>query len=137
EKDQPSPAGDRVVKGGRELCQLPRPPDERHVWLGRAPAMQVEGGILAEDPLLEVAQLLAWLDPQLVDEGAAGGLVPLERFGLPAGAVERDEQLPDHPLARGVVAAERLEFSHELGVTARDEVGVDPILERREADVLE
>ena len=44
---------------------------------------------------------------------------------------------PRQPLAQRVLGDERLELADELRVAAEREVGVDPLLERREAELLE
>jgi hypothetical protein len=49
--------------------------------------------LLAQDRAVELLECRAGLDPELVDERPAGGLVHLECLGLPPRPVERQHQL--------------------------------------------
>ncbi len=89
-----------------------------------------------EDHPLERAQLLARLEAELV-EREPRLLVGGERVDLPARAVEREHLQPPQPLACRVLAGEPLELADELGVHAELELRLDPILQRREAELLE
>src|SRR5262249_56843039 len=60
-----------------------------------------------------------------------------ERLGLPPGAVEREHQLPAEALTQRVPSHEPLELADELRVAAELEIGVDPLLEREYAQLLE
>ena len=82
-------------------------------------------------------QLLARLEPELVGELALRLAVGAERLGLPAGAIEREHQLAAQPLAQRMLGDERVELADQLRVPARGEIGVDPLLERRPAQLLE
>ena len=75
--------------------------------------------------------------PKLVDERLPRRAVGLERLGLPPGAVEREHQLAAQALAQRVLGDERLELGHERRVPAERELGLDPLLERREPQLLE
>ena len=70
-----------------------------------------------EDHPLECSQLLARLQPQLV-ERESRLLVGGERVDLTPGAVEREHLQPPQPLTRRVLAGEGLELADELGVHA-------------------
>ena len=48
---------------------------------------------------MQVLQRRAWVDPELLDEHAAGVMVDLQRLRLATGAVEREHQLPAQALA--------------------------------------
>ena len=63
--------------------------------------------------------------------------VRLERLGLSARAVEREHQLAAQALAMGVLRDQRLQLADQLGVAAERKVGLDALLERREAQVVE
>src|SRR5262249_10965074 len=63
--------------------------------------------------------------------------VRLERLGLPAGAVERQHQLAAQPLAQRAVPNEGLELADELGAGPPLEVGVDPLLESVESQLVQ
>ena len=60
-----------------------------------------------------------------------------ERVGLAPRAIEGEHELPAWPLAQGLRLDERLELGDELGVAREREVGVDPLLERDRAQLLE
>ena len=98
---------------------------------------ELEAALLAQDRRVEALQLGARLDAELVDERLPRRRVHLERLGLPPGPVEREHQLRARALAKRVRSDERLELADELGVAAEGEVGVDPLLERREPQLLE
>ena len=88
-------------------------------------------GILAENRLLEVLQSRPRLDAELVDEGCPRPAVGLERLRLPPRAVEREHQLPVQALAVRVAGGELLELRHELRVSAKGKVRVEPLLQDR------
>ena len=54
---------------------------------------------------MEVVQLGAWLDPELLDEDLAGVAVGLQRVGLAAAAVQREHQLRVQPLTPRVLGS--------------------------------
>ena len=69
---------------------------------------------------------------------------PRARRGRPSSAsacrpdaVEREHQLRAQPLTMRVLGDQRLELADEVGVAAEREVGLDPLLERREPQVLQ
>ena len=103
----------------------------------RTPRRHREHRVLAEDRLLEHAQLLARLDPQLVDERGARGTVRLQRIRLAAGAVKGEHLLRPEVLAKRMVVCQAVELRDQLAVLPRFEVAVDPRLETGEAQLLE
>ena len=86
---------------------------------------------------MQLLELAARLDSELVDEDPAPLLVRLERFGLATRAVEREHVLPAQPLPDGMLLDETLELAHKLGMARRVEVRLYPFLERREPKLLE
>ena len=86
---------------------------------------------------MQIAQRAPGLDPELLDQRRARGLVDGERIGLAPRAIEGEHELPAQSLAQWVLGGERLELADELGVLARCEIGVDPLLQRAEAQLLE
>jgi hypothetical protein len=92
---------------------------------------------LAQHRLLERPQLLAGLEPELADEEVARLAVRRQRVGLSARAVEREHELAAQPLAQGVLRDETLRLRHELRVPPEREIGIDAILERSEAQLLQ
>ena len=93
--------------------------------------------ILREDRPLELLQLDAGLEPELVVQAVPRLPVHLEPLGLPAAAVEREHQLGAKALAERVLGAERLELGNERQVAAERELGVDPLLDRGQPQLLE
>ena len=79
---------------------------------------RTERGILVQDRLLELLELTARLEAELVPEHVASLAVGLERIGLPAGSVQRQHQLCMNALPQRVDGHERLQLGHELGVPA-------------------
>ena len=92
---------------------------------------------MGENRLVEVMELGAWFDPELVDEHLAGVAVGLERVGLAATAIQREHQLAMQPLAPGVLAGELLELADELGMPPGGEVGLDSQLHGLEVLLLQ
>jgi hypothetical protein len=90
---------------------------------------------VVENAPLEQSQLRAGVEPELVSEHLLTGPVGRERIGRPVAAVEREHQLCEQPFAVRVLAHERLELADERAVAAEGEVGLDPVLERRQAGV--
>jgi hypothetical protein len=92
----------------------------------------LEPRILAQDRAVQLLQRRAGLDPELVDQHTPGVVIDLERFGLPARAVEREHQVAAKPFAKRMLVGEGLELSDQVAVTACFELRLDPVLERRE-----
>src|ERR671923_201963 len=97
-------------------------------WSIRAPVPS--GEMWQNRPRLRV-------DPERLDEHARALLEGVERLRLPARPVEREHQLLAKALAERILADERLELAHDLGVPARLEVGVDPLLEDGQPELLQ
>ena len=70
---------------------------------------------------MDAAELRTGIDAQLVVQHLAGLVEGLQRFGLPAAAVQRDHQQAAHALAQRVLRDERGELGHRLLVTAQIE----------------
>ena len=96
-----------------------------------------ERGVLAQDRALELLEAGSRLEPQLLAHRLARAPEHLERGGLPVAAVEGEHELPAQPLAGRVLGGERLELGHQRAVTAELEVGLDPILERGEPELVQ
>ena len=95
--------------------------------LGAAPRgdVQVSRGSCVEDRALELPQLRAWLDAELVHQPAARLAVDVERLLLAARAVESEHQLRPQPLAIAVLIRQQLELADHVRMTTEREVGVD------------
>ena len=104
---------------------------------GRRAHRRLERGLLFEDRPLEPLQRRRRLDPELLDQRPPCAAIRLERVGLASGRVERAHQLAPQALAQGMLCDERLELGGALGVLARGEIGLDPVLERRESKILQ
>src|SRR5207244_104819 len=87
-----------------------------------------ERRVVAEDRALELLELRARLDPELVHEQPATLAVARERVGLAPAAVEREHQLPPQPLAQRLVLDEPFELGDEAIVATELELGGDPLL---------
>ena len=107
------------------------------LWLRRRRRRgELELGVLAEDALLERAQLGRRLEPELV-EGGASVAVRGERVGLTAGAVEGEHLLRPESLTVRVLCDERLDLRRDDVVPPGVEIRFDSGLERGESRVLE
>ncbi len=103
--------------------------------LQRGGGRRRERGVLREDRALELAQVLARLDPELADQGGAGVAIGLQRIGLTARPVQRDHQLAAEALAVRVLGDQRVEPADRLLVSAQRQLGLDQPLERRDAQI--
>ena len=97
----------------------------------------LERRVLHKDRLLQALQRLTRVDPQLVDERASRPLVRVKRFRLSARAVEGEHELAVESLPKPVLRRQRFQLWNELVVAAEREIGVDPLLERREPELLQ
>ena len=97
----------------------------------------LEGRILVEDRLLELLELGAGLEPELLVEGAAGIPVTLEGLGLAAGTVEGEHQLTAQPLACRMLCDQDVELTDQGAMAAERQVGLDSVFERVQAQLLE
>jgi hypothetical protein len=93
--------------------------------------------VLAENGPLELAQRWARLDPELLHQCAAGVLIDGKRLGLPPRAIEREHQLPAQALAQGMRGDQRLELADQLGMAPPGQVGLDALLDRGHAQLLQ
>ena len=98
---------------------------------------QVQGRILREDRQLELPQLQAWLDRQLVDQQRADGAVALQRVGLPAAAVQGEHQLPPESLPQRMFGHELSEFGAQHRVQPGGQLRLDAVLDHHEAERFE
>ena len=91
--------------------------------------------MLLEDPALELLQLGAGLEPQLLTQRRACCAVDLERVGLTARAVEGQHQLRPEPLPQRVPSDQLLQLRD--GCLAELEVGLEPVAPRLQPQLLE
>jgi len=90
-----------------------------------------------QDRPLELLELLARVEAELLDERAPHVLVGRESIGLAARAVERQHELAAQTLAKRMLGDHGFELADELSVRGEDQVGLDPVLEGREAKLLQ
>src|SRR5579864_2258437 len=98
---------------------------------------QVERAIMSEHGSLELLESRAEFDPELLYERGPSRAEGRERVGLPSRAVEREHQLDSEALAERLRGDKQLQLPDQLGMTSEREVGVDPPLEGREAQLLQ
>jgi hypothetical protein len=78
---------------------------------------------------VQVPELPAGLNAELVDQDDARSLISLERLCLPSRPIEREHQLPPQALAPGVLLDERLKLADQLIVAAIRHVPLEELLE--------
>ena len=128
------PAASRPAKA----ITTPRPRSVRAVATGAAlSTRRLERRVVLEDPPLQLLQLRARLDSQLVDEPSSGRAIGLEGLRLAAAAVEGDQPQPLQALPHRVLARQRLELGDHLLVLPEGEVRLDPVLQSREPQLVE
>ena len=77
------------------------------------------------------------LEAEVVDRRLSSRPIGGERIRLPTGPVEREHLLAAEPLAIRVLSDKRVQLGDERRVASELEVGVDPLLERPESQLLE
>src|SRR5262249_62156809 len=85
---------------------------------------------------LQRVELGPGLDAEFTDEPASCCPISLEGLGLAPGAVEGDEELSLEAFAQRVHRHERLELGQDLLVAAEGEVGLDPVLDGAQSQML-
>ena len=75
--------------------------------------------------------------PKLLPESLPRFAVHRQRLDLTAGAVQREHQLRAQPLTQRELAYQRVQLADQLLLVAEREIGVDPVLQRRQASLLE
>ena len=96
-----------------------------------------ELGILAQDGGLEVDQLGARFDPELLDQGGARHGEGAEGVGLPAAAVLGQGEDGPAPLAERFLGDQRSGIGGDAPVVSGREAGVEQVLLDRAAQLLE
>ncbi len=108
---------------------------ERVLGLGGANAL--EARLLPKDRRIEALEVGPGLDPELVDEGPAGGLVRLQCLCLAPRAIQRKHQLASKTFTVWMLRHQRLQLGDQLGVPIQLELDCDPFLEHTEMELLE
>ena len=140
---EPVPAAARCQRP-RSDAELVVAADERRSRRGVELALElgggrldVEVGVLAQDRVVQAAQLRRRLHADLVDERLARMAICLERLGLAPAAVEGEHPLGMQPLPERVVREQRVDLADDLLVAAGGQVGVDRQLGGSQAKLLE
>ncbi len=135
---------DRSPDVGEEIVPPDEPgerrgevPDDGDACRGGDRAAKLERRQLRDDRRLEPLQLRAGVEALLLGEELPDALVREERVALSPASVLREHQLAPEPFAERVLSRELLDLSDDLAVKAGVEIGLDPILERIEAQPLE
>src|SRR6185369_10711069 len=135
EEEEAAAPGAGVVEPRYELGELRIAADEdpsfrlvRRLGAGR----QDDAGVLLQDRLVEVAELPAGLDTELLHQRRPSRLVDLECLGLAPGAVQGEHQLSPQALAERMLLDHPLDLADQLGVAAEGEIGGEAILDRGE-----
>ena len=89
------------------------------------------------DHPLELAKLVARLEAELVDQREPPVLERLQRLRLSPRPIERQHLVAAQTFAQRVARDQRLELGDQLLVAAERELGVDPLLERYQPQLLE
>ena len=110
--------------------------ESRGTWPGRR-GRSVKGRVVAEDRGLELHELRARIDAELVDERSPCVPVCGERIRLTPAPVQGEHLQPAQPLAVAILARQRLELADQLRVPSQRQVGVDALLQRGEPPLLQ
>src|SRR5262249_44221645 len=86
---------------------------------------------------LELAQRSGGLDPELLDELLSRRSVDVERLGLSSRSIEAEHQLAAKALAKRVLGNELHELPYRFRMAPELELRVDPLLERRQPEVIQ
>jgi hypothetical protein len=137
--DAPPPhdADDGGGRGDEQECRADRHQAPAARGGSRTAGAAGERRIVVEDLLLEPPQLRPPLEPELVVQPPAAGAIGGERVGLASGSVQREHQLAEEPLPVRVLGDQRLQLADQLALAAKGQIGVDPVLERRQARLLQ
>ena len=95
------------------------------------------GRLLGQDGVLELHELGAGIETQLVGQVAAGVLVGLERLALTAVGVQGEHEQAPQPFAPGLLGGQAPELADRLPPRARGDAQLKQLLERLQAELLE
>jgi hypothetical protein len=88
-------------------------------------------------PPLQIPQLAAGLEPQLVAEVGPGCRVDVQRLRLASAAVQGQHRLRLQPLPKRMSGREAAQLRQQVAVPAEGELGLDPQLDRGHAEFLQ
>src|SRR5712691_11001505 len=93
--------------------------------------------VLSQDLAVELLEITARLDPELVDERTACVLVDTEGLGLASRAIQGEHQMGTKTLPGGMAVDKGLDLADDFGVAAGLEVRVDPLFDHRKPLLLQ
>jgi hypothetical protein len=136
-QEQPALTGDGLTQTADELIKLMLPTDEESARsLRRRRRDSVEGGVLTEDCLVQVAQRLAGLDPESLHQRFPRVLVCGKSVRLPAAAVKREHEQFAQSFAEWMLPYQRLQLAHKVCMPCLFEVESDPQLEASDVQLV-
>jgi hypothetical protein len=97
----------------------------------------VECRVLHQDRSLQLAQRHTRLDPDFADERLARPPVGIQSVCLSARSIQREHELGPESLPQWMVLDQPFQLRDGVRVATELEVGVDPLLERREPCLLQ
>ena len=104
---------------------------------GRAGRRSVERRVLPQHSALELLQLRARVEPELLAEQDTALTVDGECFGLAVRAIQSQHQLSAQPLAQRVPGDERFEFRHQRLVASEREFSLHSLFDVTGAQLLQ
>ena len=122
------------------LAQLVAPHRQARPWTKRPDVgvpLDEQAAVVDEDLMFEVAHRPRRLDPDLGDETLAERGAGAQRLGGAAAPVQRQHQRHHEAFAQRVLADETLQLGDELAGQPEPEIGVDPVLDRLQSQLLE
>src|SRR5438270_6528939 len=96
----------------------------------------VERGIVTEDRTLDPPKLRSGFQAEFLTQDGATLLEEPQRIRLPSGAIQGHHQLAPETLPEGLVGDKGRELGHDLAMLAELEIGVETVLEDRQAQLL-
>ncbi len=127
------------ARPARDLGDQDRGRRAATLQLARLPAGRCteQRGIVGEDRLLQALELRSGTQTELAVERPDRVAVGIQRLALTPGPIQREHELPAQALAQRLRRHEPFQLAHELGTAAHREIGLDAILDRGRAQVLQ
>src|SRR6266511_681825 len=90
-----------------------------------------------QNALFELLNVATGIDAELLREGLSKPLARAQSVGLPSEPVLRQHELAEQALPHGMECRQLPQLRHHLGVPSTGQVGLDPILEGIQPQVLQ
>ena len=100
-------------------------------------ALQLEVGVVLQDPLVQRGQVRRRIDAELVGQDLAGALERGQGVALAARPVERDHQLAPHALSQRVMAEQRFGVADRSRMFAAGQEGFEPVFLGHQPELVE